>query len=89
MPQTTHQAAMSPPMVPAPITCTRRGLKPLVLPFFGASSFNISDSMNTRRRLREVSLAISGAKISVSAVRMRFGSSPYCSNRSMRRYGAG
>ena len=69
MPQTTHQAAMSPPMVPAPMTCTLRGLKPSL----GASSFSISDSLNTRRRLREVSLAISGANISVSAMRMRDG----------------
>ena len=49
----------------------------------------ISESLNTRRKLREVSLAISGANISVSAWRMRTGSSPYCSNRSMRRNGAG
>ena len=76
---------MSPPMVPAPITCTRSGLKES----FGASSFSISDSWNTRRKLRAVSLAISGAKISVSFTRMRFGSSPYFSNRSIRRNGAG
>ena len=90
MPCTTHQAAMSPPMVPAPMTCTLRGLKPSfrVSPL-GASSFSISDSLNTRRKFREVSLAISGVNISVSAIFMRTGSSPYLSNRSISRNGAG
>ena len=76
---------MSPPMVPAPMTCTLRGLKPSL----GASSFSISDSLNTRRKLREASLAISGVNISVSAIFMRAGSSPYFSNRSISRNGAG
>ena len=50
MPQATHQPAMSAPMVPAPMTCTRLGRQPS---FFGAWPLSSSDSQNTRRRLRD------------------------------------
>ena len=48
MPEITHHAAMSPPMVPAPITGHAAAS-----PVFGASFFSISESRKTRRRLRE------------------------------------
>ena len=86
MPEATHQPAMSAPMTPAPITCTRSGLKSR---FFGACAFSISDSLNTRRRLRDVSPTISGAKARVSATFMPSRLPACVSNRSMRRKGAG
>ena len=86
MPQATHQPAMSAPITPAPITCTRSGLKASV---FGACAFIISESLNTRRRLLEVSPTISGAKARVSATFMPSRLPACVSNRSIRRKGAG
>ncbi len=86
MPETTHQPAMSAPITPAPITCTRRGLKGRSL---GACAFIISESLKTRRRLREVSLTISGAKARVSAAFMPSRLPACVSNRSISRNGAG
>ena len=86
MPEATHQPAMSAPMTPAPITCTRSGLKSR---FFGACAFSISDSLNTRRRLRDVSPTISGAKARVSATFMPSRLPACVSNRSISRNGAG
>ena len=67
MPAATHTPAMSAPIVPAPITCTRSGFQCM---FLGACAFIISDRRNTRRRFFEVSLSISGAKARVSATFM-------------------
>ena len=86
MPEATHQPAMSAPITPAPITCTRSGLKASPL---GACAFIISDSLNTRRRFLEVSPTMRGANARVSA---RFMPSrlPACvSNRSISRNGEG
>ena len=86
MPEATHQPAMSAPITPAPITCTRSGLKARPL---GACAFIISESLNTRRRFFEVSPTISGAKARVSASFMPSRLPACVSNRSIRRKGAG
>ena len=59
MPLATHQPAISAPIVPAPMTCTRSGFQSIP---FGACAFSASERKKTRRRLREVSDTINGAK---------------------------
>ena len=84
MPRSAHQAAISPPITPAPITCTRANLTPLVPCFL-----RLSEAKNTRRRLVAVGLPISGTKAAISPWLIACQVSPCFSNRSIRACGAG
>ena len=86
IPEATHQPAMSAPITPAPITCTRSGLKARPL---GVCAFIISDSLNTRRRFFEVSPTMRGANARVSATFMPSRLPAWVSNRSISRNGEG
>ncbi len=59
MPDATHQPAMSAPMVPAPMTWALSGFHLMSL---GAWLLRSSESLKTRRRLRDCSETRSGAK---------------------------
>ena len=77
--------AMSAPIVPAPITCTRKGATPSL----GACAFIASINRKTRRRFFEVSDSSSGANAFVSARFNRAIEPPFCSKCSINAKGAG
>ena len=80
-PRSAHQAAISPPMTPAPMTCTRAKLG-FSLPR-SPCFLSDSDRKNTRRRLREVSDPSSGTKRPASPSVIARQLSPCCSNKSI------
>ena len=71
-PRSTHQAAMSPPITPAPMTCTRRTFISACFP----NPFNRSIRKNTRRKFLETSPVINLPTRSDSSTIIRCGSSP-------------
>ncbi len=79
-----HQAAMSPPMAPAPMTWTCR---PVHSP--SAKPLSFSRRKNTRTRLREVSVTSRRANEAISAFAMSCGLPPWFSHRSISACGAG
>ena len=83
MPRSAHQAAMSPPMTPAPITCTR-WLEHRLLVAAQPLLLQLSERKNTRRRLRDgLARHQRHEAVDLAPCSSRAGSSPCFSKRSI------